>query len=135
MEKIEKEVQNQIIHLMDSQKDVVSKGGTMRLGSYPCHVKSGTKSYGAYASSEIAERHRHRFEFNNDYRDAFTKAGIVFSGVSPDKTLVEIMEIPDHPWFVACQFHPELKSRPMNAHPLFREFVKASLSHDKTGKK
>lgn len=129
------QAQNQIIHLMDSQKEVVSKGGTMRLGSYPCHVKSGTKSYAAYGSSEIAERHRHRFEFNNDYRDAFTKAGIVFSGVSPDKTLVEIMEIPDHPWFVACQFHPELKSRPMNAHPLFREFVKASLSHDKSGKK
>lgn len=118
---------HQIIHLMDSQKDVVSKGGTMRLGSYPCLVKSGTKSHAAYGISEIAERHRHRFEFNNDYREAFTKAGVIFSGVSPDNALVEIMEIPQHPWFVACQFHPELKSRPMNAHPLFREFVGACL--------
>ena len=118
---------HQIIHLMESQKEVTAKGGTMRLGSYPCHVKSGTKSHAAYGISEIAERHRHRFEFNNEYREAFNKAGVVFSGVSPDNSLVEIMEIPQHPWFVACQFHPELKSRPMNAHPLFREFVGASL--------
>jgi len=115
-----------VIHLMESQKDVSSKGGTMRLGAYPCQVKPGTKTHNAYGVGDISERHRHRFEFNNDYREAFINAGVIFSGLSPDNQLVEIMEISDHPWFVACQFHPELKSRPTNAHPLFREFIAAS---------
>jgi CTP synthase len=117
---------HQIIHLMESQKTVRAKGGTMRLGSYPCTIKEGSKAAKAYGVTHINERHRHRFEFNNDYRDQFTRSGVVFSGLSPDNELVEMMELPDHPWFVACQFHPELKSRPTNAHPLFREFVAAA---------
>jgi CTP synthase len=122
---------NQVIHLMESQKSVQTKGGTMRLGSYACLVKQATKTYKAYGVTEIKERHRHRFEFNNKYRQAFVDVGVVFSGISPDGELVEIIEIPDHPWFVACQFHPELKSRPMNAHPLFREFIAAAVSSRK----
>jgi CTP synthase len=122
---------DQIIHLMDSQKEVTNKGGTMRLGAYPCKVASGTKAHLAYGATEISERHRHRFEFNNAYRGRFEENGAVFSGVSPDGNLVEIMELKSHPWFVACQFHPELKSRPMNAHPLFRDFVAASLAAKK----
>lgn len=116
-----------IIHLMDDQKSVTSKGGTMRLGAYPCRVEEGTKAAAAYGRSQISERHRHRFEFNNEYRSRFEAKSIVFSGVSPDNKLVEIMELRDHPWFVGCQFHPELKSSPMNPHPLFRDFVRAAL--------
>ena len=119
---------DQIIHLMESQKSVTAKGGTMRLGAYPCRITQGTKAHTAYACSEISERHRHRFEFNNTYRLKFESEGVVFSGLSPDGELVEIMELKNHPWFVACQFHPELKSRPMNAHPLFTEFVSAAIS-------
>jgi CTP synthase len=121
------QAKHQIIHLMETQKNIESKGGTMRLGAYACKLTPGTKTYTAYGSQEISERHRHRFEFNNDYRDSFSRAGVAFSGLSPDNSLVEIMEIKDHPWFVACQFHPELKSRPTNAHPLFREFVSACI--------
>jgi CTP synthase len=116
----------QVIHLMDSQKDVKTKGGTMRLGAYPCALKPGTRAFAAYHSEQISERHRHRFEFNNNYKSRFEEGGVQFSGVSPDGALVEIMEIKDHPWFVAVQFHPELKSKPMNCHPLFREFVGAA---------
>jgi CTP synthase len=122
---------DQIVHLMESQKGVTSKGGTMRLGSYPCKLAHGSKAHGAYGSAEINERHRHRFEFNNDYRAKFESSGVTFSGLSPDGELVEIMEVKGHPWFVACQFHPELKSRPMHAHPLFREFVTAAVSEQK----
>jgi CTP synthase len=122
---------DQIIHLMDSQKSVTSKGGTMRLGAYPCLLASGSRSHKAYGGSEISERHRHRYEFNNSYRARFESAGVVFAGVSPNRDLVEIMEIKDHPWFVACQFHPELKSRPTKAHPLFREFVAAAAMSKK----
>ena len=122
---------DQIIHLMESQKGVTSKGGTMRLGAYPCKISSGSKAHGAYGNTEISERHRHRFEFNNGYRERFEAGGVAFSGLSPDGELVEIMEIKGHPWFVACQFHPELKSRPMNAHPLFREFVAAAVGNKK----
>jgi CTP synthase len=122
---------DQIIHLMDSQKSVTSKGGTMRLGAYPCLLASGSRSHKAYGGSEISERHRHRYEFNNSYRARFESAGVVFAGVSPNRDLVEIMEIKDHPWFVACQFHPELKSRPTKAHPLFREFVAAAVMSKK----
>jgi CTP synthase len=110
------------------RRDVNSaKGGTMRLGAYPCQIKEGTLAHQAYGVQAISERHRHRYEFNNQYKDALEEKGLVFSGRSPNGELVEIVEIPDHPWFVGCQFHPEFKSRPMNAHPLFREFIRASL--------
>ena len=115
-----------VIHLMDEQKDVTDKGGTMRLGAYDCTLTPGTKAHAAYGSDHIAERHRHRYEFNNDYKARLEEAGLTFSGVSPDGSLVEIVEIADHPWFVACQFHPEFQSTPLNAHPLFRDFIKAS---------
>lgn len=113
---------------MSSQLEVVDKGGTMRLGSYPCQVTPGTKTYEAYGEELIHERHRHRFEFNNDFKQALTDGGLVVTGVCPDNGLVEIVEVPNHPWFVASQFHPELKSRPNRPQPLFREFVKAALS-------
>ena len=115
-----------VIDLMPEQKDITDKGGTMRLGVYPCKVKKGTKAYEAYNEELIYERHRHRYEFNNHYRQDLLDAGLIISGLSPDTRLVEIVEIKDHPWFVAGQFHPEFKSRPTNPHPLFREFVKAS---------
>ena len=105
------------------------KGGTMRLGAYPCAVKEGSLAFAAYGKKQISERHRHRYEFNNAYREALEKAGLVFSGVSPDGTLVEIVELQDHPWFLGCQFHPEFKSNPMNPHPLFRDFIKAAKKH------
>ena len=122
---------DQVIHLMDSQKNVTSKGGTMRLGAYPCKLSQGSRAHQAYGSAEISERHRHRFEFNNAYREKFESAGVSFSGLSPNADLVEIMEIKSHPWFVACQFHPELKSRPTKSHPLFRDFVAAAISSKK----
>jgi CTP synthase len=116
-----------VIHLMDEQKSVTTKGGTMRLGAYPCRIEDGSKASAAYGRAQISERHRHRFEFNNKYRSKFEENKILFSGVSPDNLLVEIMELRDHPWFVGCQFHPELKSSPMNPHPLFRDLIAASL--------
>ena len=110
------------------ERDVNSdKGGTMRLGAYPCVLTEGSFSQNAYGSSEISERHRHRYEFNNKYMDRLKENGLQIAGISPDGELVEIVEVKDHPWFVGCQFHPEFKSRPRKAHPLFREFVKASL--------
>ena len=112
---------------MESQVDVEEKGGTMRLGAYPCKIKEGTKTAAAYGTLEVSERHRHRYEFNNKYRKELTDAGLVLAGTLPDDSLVEIVEVPDHPWFVASQFHPELKSRPNNPHPLFRDFVTAAL--------
>ena len=115
-----------VIDLMPDQQGVTAKGGTMRLGSYPCRVQEGTKAAAAYGALSIDERHRHRYEVNNDYRERLAQAGLVFSGLSPDGRLVEMVELPEHPWFVACQFHPELKSRPNRAHPLFREFIRAA---------
>ena len=116
-----------VIDLMPDQRGVTAKGGTMRLGAYPCKVVSrGSRTYQAYGAEEISERHRHRYEFNNEYRDALTQAGLELAGLSPDGRLVEIVELPDHPWFVGVQFHPELKSRPNRAHPLFREFIAAA---------
>ncbi len=103
-------------------------GGTLRLGAYPCRLREGTLAYTAYRREEISERHRHRYEFNNLFRDQLEKAGLVVSGTSPDNTLVEIIELADHPWFLGCQFHPEFKSKPMKPHPLFREFIKAALT-------
>lgn len=112
------------------KRDVTSdKGGTMRLGAYPCKLVPGLFAYGAYKSEQISERHRHRFEFNNKYKERLEQAGLVVSGTSPDHELVEIIELKDHPWFVGCQFHPEFKSKPQNPHPLFREFIKASLKN------
>ncbi len=106
-------------------------GGTLRLGAYPCILKEDSFAMTAYQSEEISERHRHRFEFNNDYRQKLEDAGLKVSGTSPDNNLVEIVEIEDHPWFLGCQFHPEFKSKPMRPHPLFREFIKAALKHKK----
>lgn len=107
------------------------KGGTMRLGTYPCRIEEGSLAYQAYNKKMIGERHRHRYEFNNTYLEIFGKAGLVYSGVSPDKELVEIVELKGHPWFLGCQFHPEFRSKPMDPHPLFREFIRASLNYGK----
>jgi CTP synthase len=104
-------------------------GGTMRLGAYPAKLTPGSHAARAYGSLEISERHRHRYEFNNDYRKLLEDAGFKITGLSPDGRLVEIIELKDHPWFVGVQFHPELKSRPGSSHPLFRNFVKAALRH------
>ncbi|MEQ2128724.1 CTP synthase [Caldanaerobacter subterraneus KAk] len=117
-----------VIDLMPEQKDIDEKGGTMRLGVYPCKVIEGTKAYEAYKDELVYERHRHRYEFNNQYRELLTSKGLVISGLSPDERLVEIIELKDHPYFVATQFHPEFKSRPLKPHPLFRDFVKAMLN-------
>ena len=115
------------------RRDITSdKGGTMRLGAYPCNIKEGTLAHKAYGVSSISERHRHRYEFNNAFKERLEDDGLVISGSSPDGELVEIIEIKDHPWFLGCQFHPEFKSRPMNPHPLFREFIRASLEYAKT---
>ena len=115
-----------VIDLLPEQREVQEKGATMRLGSYPCALVADTVAQRAYAETEIAERHRHRYEFNNDYRDRLAEAGMVFSGTSPDGRLVEIVEIPDHPFFVASQFHPEFQSQPSNPHPLFEAFIRAA---------
>ncbi len=123
------ETKHPVIDLMESQQGIVQKGGTMRLGAYPCKVTPGTHTEEAYGKLEISERHRHRYEFNNEYRQALTERGLVIAGTLPDDSLVEIVEVKDHPWFVAAQFHPELKSRPNNPHPLFSKFVKASLEN------
>ena len=116
-----------VIDLMESQKAIKIKGGTMRLGAYDCELKTGTKTYNAYRKKKISERHRHRYEVNNRYRHRLEKNGMIFSGVNEDLGVVETIELPDHPWFVAGQFHPELKSRVNKAHPLFREFVNAAV--------
>ena len=116
-----------VIHLMPDQQGVTAKGGTMRLGAFPCRLASeNTLAFQAYGALEISERHRHRYEVNNDYRQALAQGGLVLSGLSPDGRLVEMVELPGHPWFVGVQFHPELKSRPNRAHPLFRAFVGAA---------
>ncbi|MBS1261005.1 MAG: CTP synthase [Calditrichaeota bacterium] len=117
-----------VIALMPGQRAVAQKGGTMRLGSWSCHLQRGTKAFEAYGSELIYERHRHRYEFNNAYREPLENAGMVFSGVNPDEGLVEMAEVKGHPWFVCCQFHPELKSRLTRAHPLFLKFVESSYN-------
>lgn len=118
-----------VIHLMDEQKNVTDKGGTMRLGSYPCRIVPATLAQKLYGAININERHRHRYEVNNEYREKLGSAGMVFSGLSPDGNLVEIIELPSHPFFIAGQFHPELKSHPMNPHPLFAGLVGAALEY------
>ena len=116
-----------VIDLMPDQKNIKNMGATMRLGAYPCSIKDKTITHSAYQRTDISERHRHRYEVNNKFRNILAEHGLVLSGLSPDRELVEMIELPDKRWFVACQFHPELKSRATKAHPLFREFVKASL--------
>jgi CTP synthase len=119
-----------VIDFLPEQRTITDKGGTMRLGSYPCVLKDGTKAFDAYKSQIIRERHRHRYEVNNAFRATLEEHGMVLSGVSPDGRLVEMMELPNHPWFVGCQFHPELKSRAVEGHPLFIQFVAAALAHE-----
>ncbi len=116
-----------VVCLLDAQQSITNLGGTMRLGSYPCALKTPSRAREAFGSDLILERHRHRYEFNNDYRETFEKLGMVFTGLSPDSKLVEIVEIPSHPWFLAVQFHPEFKSKPTQSHPLFNAFVAAAL--------
>jgi CTP synthase len=120
------EASHPVICLMDSQRQVTDMGGTMRLGAYPCRIQEGSRAAEIYGALEISERHRHRYEVNNNYREVLGEQGMVFSGLSPDGNLVEILELPDHPWYVGCQFHPELKSRPMRPHPLFESFIAAA---------
>lgn len=126
-----RELKHPVIHLMADQEGVTELGGTMRLGAYPCVLAEGSKSSEAYGQKEISERHRHRYEVNNAYREMLTGKGLLLSGLSPDGRLVEIVEVPSHPWFVGVQFHPELKSRPTRPHPLFREFVRAAVEYNR----
>ncbi|MCX6064428.1 MAG: gamma-glutamyl-gamma-aminobutyrate hydrolase family protein, partial [Chloroflexi bacterium] len=120
-----------VIDLMNEQRSITDMGGTMRLGLYPCDLQPGSKAAKAYGVAQIEERHRHRWEFNNAYREEFEKAGMIFSGLSPDGRLVEIAELADHPYMVASQFHPEFLSRPNRAHPLFVGFMKAAAQKSK----
>ena len=122
----EAECANPVISLMESQRSVKDMGGTMRLGAYPCRLRPGTRAAQIYGEEEVSERHRHRYEVNNAYRDVLAEHGLRCAGLSPDGSLVELIELPDHPWFIGCQFHPELKSRPMKPHPLFASFVGAA---------
>lgn len=130
-----KKTKYNVIDLMIEQKGVKNLGGTMRLGAYPCQIIKGTKTYKAYHKELIYERHRHRYEVNNKFRKKLTDKGMLISGISPDNQLVEIIELADHPWFIAGQFHPELRSRAINPHPLFRDFVKASREYNLTQNK
>lgn len=124
---LDPETQHAIIDLLPEQKDIEDLGGTLRLGLYPCKLKKGTKAYEAYQEEVVYERHRHRYEFNNEFREQMEQKGFIFSGTSPDGRLVEIVELADHPWFVSAQFHPEFTSRPTRPQPLFRDFVEAAL--------
>jgi len=123
------QTKNAVIDLMPGQRDVKEKGASMRLGAYPCVLKSGSKAHAAYGTEQVNERHRHRYEFNNQYREVYEHRGMTFSGLSPDGKLVEIIELANHPWFVAVQFHPEFQSQPIAPHPLFRDFIGAALHH------
>jgi len=123
----DKKTRYPIIDLMETQRAIKIKGGTMRLGSYDCELKVGTKTFAAYRKKKITERHRHRYEVNNRFRKKLEDNGLIFSGINSDLRVIEAVEVANHPWFVAAQFHPELKSRVNKAHPLFREFIKASI--------
>ena len=123
-----------VISMMQEQKNIANLGGTMRLGAYPCSLTKGTKAFEAYGQADISERHRHRYEFNNEYMDKLVSKGLVISGKYPKANLVEMIEIGAHPWFVGCQFHPEFKSKPFEAHPLFSSFISHSMKH-RQGKK
>ncbi len=126
---IDADTRDPVVCLLDDQFSITDMGGTMRLGSYPCKLTPSSLAHKVYGADEVLERHRHRYEFNNAYRQIFESNGMRFSGTSPDGNLVEVVEIPDHPWFLAVQSHPEFKSKPTKSHPLFREFVRASLDH------
>ncbi|MBU1113068.1 MAG: gamma-glutamyl-gamma-aminobutyrate hydrolase family protein, partial [Candidatus Omnitrophica bacterium] len=117
-----------VISLLEEQKAVQAKGATMRLGAYDCKLKKDTAAYKVYKKEKNSERHRHRYEFNNKYKETMEKKGLVFSGINPQRNLVEVVELKNHPWFIACQFHPEFKSKPDCAHPLFKGFISAALS-------
>jgi len=121
-----------VIDLMEEQKKIVDKGGTMRLGAYPCNLKKGSKVYSVYGKKTISERHRHRYEFNNKYLESMEKAGLKATGINPDTKLVEVVELKDHPWFIGSQFHPELKSTVLNPHPLFVKFIEAALNYKRS---
>lgn len=121
-----------VIDILPEKKSLTDLGGTLRLGEYPCKLNKESKSYALYQSEMINERHRHRYEVNNDYRDKLTENGMLIAGTSPDDYIVEMIELPNHPWFVAGQFHPELKSRPNKPHPLFRGFVTAAYNYNKS---
>jgi len=125
---IDENATDAVIDFVPGQKDLDRKGGTMRLGAYPCVLGDRSLAAKMYGKKKIKERHRHRYEVNNAYRDTLAEKGLVLAGLSPDSSLVELVELPDHPWFIACQFHPEFKSRPFDCHPLFRGFIKAALS-------
>lgn len=120
---------NKVIDFMDGQSEKIDKGGTLRLGSYPCVIKEGTTMARCYGEHEISERHRHRYEFNNSYREELEKAGLKISGTSPDNMLVETVEITDYPFYVGVQYHPEFKSRPNKPHPLFKGFIEGAIMH------
>jgi CTP synthase len=124
---IQEDTPDPVIDIMESQKDIAKLGGTMRLGAWPCSIKPGSLAASLYRKSKVSERHRHRYEVNNAYRADLEKAGLVATGISPDGSLVEIMELKGHPWFLGCQFHPELKSRPLDCHPLFRGLIRAAV--------
>jgi CTP synthase len=124
-----KQTDQNVIDMMIEQKNVTAYGGTMRLGSYPCDIVKGTRAYEAYKKDQVNERHRHRYEVNDAFKNTLAQHGMIFSGICPSNNLVEMIELPGHPWFVAGQFHPELRSRATNPHPLFREFVKAAMEH------
>ncbi|HEY4491485.1 MAG TPA: CTP synthase, partial [Acidobacteriota bacterium] len=115
-----------VIYLMESQRDIYKKGGTMRLGDYECRIQKGTKSFAAYGTESVLERHRHRYEFNNVYKEAFEKNGMIIAGVNPQSNLCEILENVNHPWFIGTQAHPEFISRPVRPHPLFRDFIRVA---------
>jgi len=123
------ECENPVIALMTSQQGIQEMGGTMRLGAYPCRLRPGSRAAEIYGAQEVSERHRHRYEVSNAYRDVLAEYGMRCAGLSPDGSLVEMIELPDHPWFIGCQFHPELKSRPTRPHPLFASFVRAAVEH------
>ena len=123
----DEDTDNPVISLMPDQEDVEEKGATMRLGAYPCDLASGSKAADIYGKGHISERHRHRFEFNNAYRERLAESGLVISGISPDEVLVEMVELEDHPWYIGCQFHPEFQSKPTEAHPLFESYIAACL--------
>jgi CTP synthase len=120
------ECDNPVVSLMESQQHVTDMGGTMRLGAYPCRLTRGSRAAEIYGQAEVSERHRHRYEVSNQYRDLFVQHGMKLSGLSPDGQLVEIVELTNHPWFIGCQFHPELQSRPTRPHPLFAGFIAAA---------
>ena len=118
-----------VIHLMEEQENLSDLGGTMRLGAYPCDLAEGTKSAQAYGTLHISERHRHRYEFNNAYRERLEQSGLKIAGVCTERNLVEIIELPEHSWYIGCQFHGELKSRPIRPHPLFDGFINAAAKY------